>query len=215
MGVEDLSQPKDSEGQIIDVSVTELELAKKILSCGLKSKEELQKLEKLLPPEHLAIQIAYDLISAGLLTKGSKLPLENLPYVKNSRPSISQTIQDNKTIFKIIKSNNWDDFVKQIDDYSYRPALRIKKPNSSQSLFKYVHSTKETIPYVAQKRNPSKVYTHTKKQAATYLSKNLHTKVFGEQHTNEPLVGLLFDERLCITKAMFKYDRGTYPREWV
>jgi hypothetical protein len=204
---------RDSKGQMIDVSLDEHQLAEKILSCGLYSKKELQNLEKHLQPGHLAIQITYDLLSAGLLTQGSKLPLNDYPHHNSSH--IYQSIQDNQAIFKIIKTPNWTDFVKQIENYNYRPALRTQKPNSSQALFKYVHNTNETIPYVAKKRNPHKVYTHTKKQAATYLSKNLHTKVFGEQHPDEPLVGLLFDEKLCMTKAMFRYDRGTYPREWV
>lgn len=141
-------------------------------------------------------------------------------------------IAENKVVIKIIKekapggTKPWEDFVKQLEDYSYRPELRDKVDKSDQTLYshKYDFRKKQVITYkhADYKKTPKtvvkkgKIYNQTVYQSATLLSKDANTTVFGERHHDDRLlVGLLFNRDLCDFKAMLKYDGGTFYREWV
>ena len=119
------------------------------------------------------------------------------------------------TLFlKTIKDNkDWPDFVRQLRDYTYRSKLRRDhKPGETQ---KFIHLTKQVVPYVAHRKPKNKPpYRFTKKTSATLLANNFANTFFGDNHSL-PLVGLLFNQAQTKIKAMLKYDRGTYHREWV
>ena len=131
---------------------------------------------------------------------------------------ISNCIQHQNCIIKIIKPEHFADFVNQLKDYSYRPKLRaIHSTDESKHTHKFVHLEKKIVPYVSHKANKKpKNYSSLKKQSTTLLAYQLSTPVFGQADEDRLLVGNLFDLDLCLpTKGFFKYDRGTREREWV
>ncbi len=138
---------------------------------------------------------------------------ENVEYPVLSE--LTDLVNEHRAFVKVIDPKNWDDFKKQLSDYNYRPQLRLEKVllESLDDYYKFVHLTREIIPY-KEKRREKKNYTHTKKTSVTLLTK-FQTPVFGHHDSKRLLVGLMFDRTDCVIKAMLKHDRGTYAHEWI
>jgi len=202
----------DSNGQVIDLKQDEKELARLIWHNGLKSVDDYARIKAQLPFQHFAIQVAQDLERAGILYTGTKLEFE--PYHQGewqAKVDYHQLIQSNFTLLKIVRETAWADFYQQITVFSYRPALRTSKPWGPTH--KFDTRTGQIVEHKGKRKvKPPESYDKTKKQAATFLSKHLHTPVFGREVQSG---GFLFDERECDIRAMYKYDRATFCREWV
>ena len=106
--------------------------------------------------------------------------------------------------------------LKQLKDYTYRPALRVKK--TEPNLFKYVHATGGIVP-VAPEKKEKEGYRFTKKNTAHLLSPSLRTCLPGANQYLDgklmPSMGLLFDSRPCQIKAMSREMMDSYEKEWV
>jgi ankyrin repeat protein len=121
-------------------------------------------------------------------------------------------IKQNEILIKIIAPRDHYDFIEQLKDYHYRPALRSKISNPK---YKLVHLTGQVVAYNYHSHKNKPPYTHTKKSSATLLSSTLSTPVFGQHDPNRPLVGYLFNKKDCVIKAMLRQDRGTYCHQWL
>jgi ankyrin repeat protein len=143
-----------------------------------------------------------------LKTEPAQIP----DLVLDEVPELVLKIRKNEILIKIIAPRDHYDFIEQLKDYHYRPALREKIANPK---YKLVHLTGEVVAY--QNHNPKNKasYTHTKKSSATLLSSTLSTPVFGQHDPNRPLVGYLFNKKDCVIKAMMRQDKGTYNHQWL
>ncbi len=129
--------------------------------------------------------------------------------------SIYTFILEEQGLIKIIQPANSEDFIKQLQDYAYRPALRKPRTEEAKCTHKYVHDKDEIVLYESHK-NKDKIHTSLKKQSFAFLSPNLETAVYGEHDAVRVLLGLVFDQRQCLPpKAIFKHDYGTVTRKWV
>jgi ankyrin repeat protein len=158
------------------------------LSCVL----DYRRLQKLLP-DHMITQVANDMQRANLLYVGCRIERQKRRYsnLTATQQLYVSAIEQGNALIKIIKPANWPDFCKQLQDFNYRPALR-HVTDKSQLNFKVVHRTNEIVAYKSHDHTP-KIYTDTKKQSATFLSKKLNTPAFGEHDPSRPLVGILYD----------------------
>ncbi len=142
----------------------------------------------------------------------------NFPGVKQQLDnfiSIYTFISEEQGLIKIIQQANSDDFIKQLQDYAYRPALRKPRTEEAKCTHKYVHDKDEIVLYKSHK-DRVKIHTCLKKQSLAFLSRNLDTVVYGEHDAVRVLLGLAFDQRQCLPpKAIFKHDYGTVKRKWV
>ncbi len=121
-------------------------------------------------------------------------------------------IAKNEILIKIIAPDNYDDYLKQLKDYNYRPKIRTEIPHAE---YKFVHLTGKVVAYRYHNQKNKAAYTHTKKSSATVLGKDLKTPVFGHHDPRRPLVGYLFNKEDCVIKAMLKQDIGTYEHHWL
>jgi hypothetical protein len=138
---------------------------------------------------------------------------EQIPdLVFDETKELTQEISKNQILIKIIAPKDHNDFMKQLNDYHYRPALRAKISNPK---YKLVHLTGEVVAYNYHSHKNKAPYTHTKKSSATLLSSSLSTPVFGQHDPNRPLVGYLFNKKDCVIKAMLRQDQGTYCHQWL
>lgn len=165
------------------------------------------------------------LVNANLLFTGSHMPFADF-YALPDRYTAANVVENDidatqraftcireiKGLVKIIKSCDWQLFVRQLEDLNYRPGLRCKAFSPTH---KFVHLTNEIVPY--QKKRQNKInYTHTKKTSTTLLSPKIATSVFGENmDEHRLLVGVLFDKEECKIKAMLLKDSGTVNHAWL
>jgi hypothetical protein len=207
-----------------------------IFQQGLKSWQDYHSLKKYLRQQlHTRKQeldnralylnfILNTLQEENAVFKGFGFPYDsylNFPGViekYNSYSAIYNPIREENGLIKIIKPEHFLDFIRQLKDYTYRPTLRKVHVGTDITLkFKYVHLEQKIVPYQSHKeKKKEKEYLGLKKQSFSLLSYKLNTRLFGEQHSNQLMVGMLFDQELCLSaKGFFKYDRGTYERGWV
>ncbi|TLY47217.1 MAG: hypothetical protein E6K54_06220 [Gammaproteobacteria bacterium] len=142
-----------------------------------------------------------------------KQRIEN--YFNAAFEEMAETVLNNQALAKTIKPKDWSLFVKQLTDVNYR-AEQLRKTIATPT-HKFVHLTKQIIPYIKDIRKKNqKNYTHTKKTSTTLLSSRLNTPLFGTHHRNAlHLVGFLFDQKKCKVKARFLQDSGTYQHGWL
>ncbi len=203
-----------SNGGLTDISLSDdmsLPLARKIWRYGLKNEQEYDNLKKALPLDHLVLQVASYLDQSNLLMSGTMLNFDSYYSIEAKLPiDINRMVSENQTLFKMIKQADWNNFLRQIEDYNIRPALRI--PKDPHATHKLDLRTGEIVNYHINRPRPTpKIYTHTKKQSATLLSKNLNTAIF----FTTPTIGLLFDESKCDIRARCTLSSSTYSRWWV
>lgn len=159
---------------------------------------------------HILIDIIKELDFFQLLFKGGLTQHQSAPMLDSN---MLNKINNYEVLYKVIPPDDFDKYIASFNDYSTRPnILRKKKPNATHKFF---HLTGEIKEYQAKSTHSCDKQS-IKKNSTTLLSPELVTPVFGEQHQDgRPLVGLLFDFKQCIVKAMLKYDRGTIEHGWV
>lgn len=206
-------------GQLFDTKKDTESLIEHILEFGLTESEIRLCYIHFREKNHSVIKTIESLKILGFLEHGSKsrklaninkflIKIEANDETAES-DEILKAVDELGVIYKNINSKNWGDFLRQLDNPSYRPQLRAKrKPHTHRLDFQ----TKRIVQYQYNPDKSGKTYLRTKKQSATLLSKNKDTFVFGQQHA-APIVGLLFDRKKCNIRVGFKYDRGTYPRQ--
>ncbi len=189
----------------IDLTQDEETIARLLWEEGFRSVYDYNQFIQQAPIQHIGHQISHDLMRANLVTCGFSLDYDD--YNQDLLPTAIDyhtLVQKNQTLVKMIA--DWRGFMQQISDYRQRPALRVAKP--TQATHKLDLRTNQIIPY-QHKRRQKTVFTHTKKQSTSALSKHLHTRLFTDG------VGLLFDENKCDVRAMFRQNAATVGREWV
>ncbi|MFZ2314343.1 MAG: hypothetical protein WAW86_01615 [Gammaproteobacteria bacterium] len=135
-------------------------------------------------------------------------------YFLKSVDGIDRKVKRNQVLVTVVKIENFLELLTSLSDYESRPPLR-KPIEPSTVTHKFFHLTEETQPYQKIKKLKSTQHQRTKKTSCTLLPADMNSVLFGEKHESTPLVALLFDQSKCLIKAMLKYDRGTYYREWV
>ncbi len=199
-----------AKGNVIDTTLDQEKIARLIWAEGLMTQQAYLDLKQELGFDHLAVQVAGDLERARLLTQGTVLDYDDYhkqPWAPHA--AFNTLIQGNQTLFKV--TDNWQGpgLLQQFTNFSVRPRLRNGK--HSYATHKLDLKTNTIIPYHGKRRHkPAASFDKTKKQSATFLSKNLQTAVFGGGG-----VGLLFDENKCDIRAMFKTNAVTVNRGWV
>ena len=191
-------------------SISENDLCQKIWEHGFASWLEYRSIlaQYKMTCVHTVMLILYKL-DAVLIGVGGAFP-DNLIHITNMVHQISQS--DNFLI-KTIKPANLDDFVRQLEGgYEYRPQLR-SEDSKKDATHKFYHLQGKVGPYSTVK--VLKPITATRKMAMTWVSKNLDTHLFQQQHRHRLLVGVGLDRSFCEIKAMLFSDRGTYQRGWV
>ncbi len=168
-------------------------------------------------PESMKNEISfYNRIDEKLLQCHSNREISTVEFSffrKKHRENTAQTtveevVASHQGLIKIVRPCYWEDILKQLKDYTYRPSLRLEVGGP----FKYVHLTGEITPVVPTEKKL--VYESTRKSSSTLLSPSLKTRVAG-YNSAYPLVGLLFDNRRCTVKAMFRHDADTFCKRWV
>ena len=197
------SQPVTiTTGQGRVVALNEFGLQSIVWEEGLKSYHDLHVLagSGIDTAKH-AMKSANILLKSNLLFTGSSVrygDYQKYISLKENRThleEIKKQIESNQTAIKIIAPKDWDDNVKQLLDYKYRPDLRKDKKElkEKKDIYKLLPGAEKAIKYEYKKKPKKKVYTQTKKTAMTFLSGDYSTAVFGEHDPTRPLVGLLFD----------------------
>jgi len=143
-------------------------------------------------------------LSSEIIETYNNMYRDDVSFIKNK-------IAEQEMLLKIINPKDFESYIRQLADYDYRPEYRDKSKNSQ---YKFVHLSGSIVP-ITKKQPKTKPRTHTKKNSTTLLSDQLITPVFGQHHSTKSTVGLLFDWNKCNIKAMLRYDRGTYLRQWV
>lgn len=110
-------------------------------------------------------------------------------------------------LIKIVKVQNWPQFLAQLSNYEFRPPLRAKKDDPW-----YLTPSGEIIPYPA-KKTAAGDHTATKKTSTTWIGPS-YNKPFGSIWKNRPLVGVMFDRRRVNIKRMYTRDIGTIAKPW-
>ena len=117
-------------------------------------------------------------------------------------------IETDQGLVKTIKPAYWDLFMKTLNDPNYRAALR-KKPITTNATKKYIHLNGKIVDYEFKRRTKLE-HKDTKKTSCTLLSRSFITPLY------HPDIGLLFDRRQCVVKAMLVgTDANTYNRGWI
>lgn len=165
------------------------------------------------------------LARADLLFKGSPACFSNFfsssTHSVNAQKNIDdgitvlqalECIQQIKGLVKIIKPQDWNFFIHQLENLNNRPKLRNTVHTPTH---KFIHLTGEIVVYQKKRRKKAN-YTHTKKTATTLLSSQMNTSVFGEKDPKSHLlIGVLFDQTQCQVKAMLLKDSMTFMHSWL
>lgn len=144
------------------------------------------------------------------------MPRVNLVMAPNEKiyqpvpDALRVLFESGKVLMKVVKECNWDELLKQLADYNYRPKdIRHQHPGTH----KYVHNTGEIVTYL-EKRNRDKVRDKIKKNSVTSISSELCTPLYGSD-SSKTLVGIILDIDKCKIKAQLLANGGTYKRGWV
>lgn len=206
----------DARNGTIDIEAEPLDVARAIWERGLRSEQEYKALKKALPFQHQAVQTAMYLRKHNLLDVGCDADFDKINPCDSCAQDYQEIIENMHLVMKVFRTPEiWKGFLDQISNYQFRAPLRFGLKSGAA---KFVHNSGKIVDYKAKtpEEKQSKVHQHTKKQSATRISSKLHTPYFGHQHQQkEASIGLFFDERLCVTKARLRYDRGTVSRQWV
>ena len=138
---------------------------------------------------------------------------------------------------KVIRDDvekNWPQFLHFLGDYRMREVLRVlsdkigykfkhisnsESKEEKHSHFLHYSSGKivvcRTVEEQKKHKSTKKYEDGNKKNSLTYLSKYLHTGLFGYADVSREMVGVLVNMDMIKIKAMLSQDRGTYLREWV
>ena len=108
---------------------------------------------------------------------------------------------------KMVKVQNWPQFLAQLSNYEFRPPLRVKKDDPW-----YLTPGGEIIPYPAKKTAVGS-HTATKKTSTTWIGPS-YSQPFGSIWEHRPLVGVLLDWRKVNIKRMYTRDIGTIAKPW-
>lgn len=135
--------------------------------------------------------------------KGTGIPPDLLPEATH----VTQKFYNFELLIKIVKLENWAQFLAQLADYEFRPALRASKPG-------FWHMTPEgqIISPLPKKTAPG-AHRATKKTSTTLIGPN-YAKPFGSAQQSRTLVGVLFDRQLTTIKRMYTQDIGTVGKPW-
>lgn len=175
-----------------------------------------------------------------LLQPELKLP-QNVSEIKFPEDQkVLELFRNGQAVVKIIredkgKEKNITDFLDTLGNYSDRQKIRIDTEKKGYKLVYFTprfnqasHNAIYTFPhgFIVKCRSPEEQKLHknskrlaryktTKKTPATYISKFLHTGIFGRGDPNRELVGFVFKLEPENIKAMFSHDVGTFLRRWV
>jgi hypothetical protein len=156
-----------------------------------------------------------------LLDKINKLLTgASIPYpieLAQNTAKIYEAVKSHNFLIKIVSKNNVHDFIAQLQDYHYCPALRcphrpaLRCPQTNKPTHKFVHLTGEIRPYIKTNKLDFK---SMKKTSVTMMNTHLSTPLFGEHNDDRVLVGFGFLKDKTMIKARLLSDKGTYLREW-
>ena len=148
--------------------------------------------------------------------------------------------RNGKLSVKVIRDDvkvNWPQFLNYLSDYTLREVIRVPSDKSGYK-FKHISGSESSeskkefrsdFPHYSsgkivvcrtveeqKKHKSTKRYEDgNKKNSLTYLSKYLHTGLFGYADVSREMVGVLVNMDMIKIKAMLSQDRGTYLRGWV
>lgn len=202
------------------VSYCEEKSAANIFKSGISSQAEYQYYRKKQNSDPHLRYVLDELRKSALLLTGTGLDLHDYlihhpapDYYLKPVDAIERKIKSNQVLIKVVKEKNLPALLNSLLNYKQRPPLRIPI-DSATVTHKFFHLSGEVKPYL-KIRKPGIQHLDTKKTSTTLLPTDMSSVIFGEKHTSTPLVALMFDQSKCRIKAMLKYDRGTFKREWV
>ena len=131
----------------------------------------------------------------------------------NSEQQALEQFHQGQALVKIIKPDNFQDFLQQLKKPQYRP--KHLRTRHSDPQYKYVHLEHRIVPFDPNHKNRIKQnYRYTKKTAMTLISQQLNTPVFGAHDPHRELVGLQFDSEQAQYKAYLQEDHHTVNHGW-
>lgn len=202
----------------------EREQAVSLWKQGLVSFEDYRQLQAS-PLPYATRQAARILRLADMLLLGA----ESIPYEPDPQYEMISRIEElsrsQRLLLKIVKKDNLPEFIRQIQDPSFRAELRKQTFDKTTATHKFHHLRGEVIPYTYHRPADKKKapYTHSIKQPVSLDTPGYRMQPFGSHRSGEDLVGIFSevkegkhqDPSASILKAMLKKDFGTYNRGWV
>jgi ankyrin repeat protein len=124
-------------------------------------------------------------------------------------PEVLQQIVANNSIAQMIRPDEWDETLKQLGDYRYRPKTEL---HAKEATHEYDHFRDEVVRYVApdEKAEP----THTDSFRVSFLGNGLNTNLTQVEEKGLPKVGIFYDKSRCVCTGLMTHAVAFADADW-